>query len=297
MQINSVKKTWLIGLVGAATIFSTPIVTMAEFVNAPTPQDGVVTGNDVNVRVAPNRQIICTMKSGEKIKIIASDGEWLKIVIPADAKTYIASSMIENGKTKSNVNVRSGPGVEFPSYGILPRNSAVTVQPLPGKSDWSKINPPEGLYAYISANYVKFNDFTKSTSAGENIKDPAGQSGNNINVKTKTAADEDPSLRGSDLQINIRNRNAFEKLQDSFVPGTKLDVNVTGKFYRLKTPSHGLEYVIYITERGENKPYAYAYNNDVEAMRKIEAKSVKIKGERNNVRGWSLPVVAVSEIK
>ncbi|MEG1979953.1 MAG: SH3 domain-containing protein [Victivallaceae bacterium] len=181
MQINSLKKTWLIGLVGAATIFSTPFVTMAEFVDAPTPQEGVVSGNDVNVRVAPNRQIICTMKNGEKVKIIASDGEWLKIAIPADAKTYIAGSMIENGKTKSNVNVRSGPGVEFPSYGILPRNSVVTVQPLPGKSDWSKINPPDGLYAYISANFVKHNDFTKSSAGADKGKSASDPSGNNNN--------------------------------------------------------------------------------------------------------------------
>ena len=112
---------------------------------------GTITAGVLNVRVKPSAKsdAILQLKRGDEVVVIEQGKEWTAIRPPENSSLYISSALIVEGKLKSAANLRSGPGVNFQSLGILPKGTPVTV--LADKNSWSRIGVPEAaIKCYIA---------------------------------------------------------------------------------------------------------------------------------------------------
>lgn len=132
---------------------------------------GVVMGSYLNVRVEPWGTIIGRLKQGEKINILATEGDWYKIKYNG-RDAYIHSGYIAT-KNKvavafcgyvntpgSCLNVRTGPWGTI----IGKLSDSAKVEVLGREGDWYKIRY-NGKDAYIYAKYAQKNKPAPSASA------------------------------------------------------------------------------------------------------------------------------------
>ncbi|HVN15880.1 MAG TPA: SH3 domain-containing protein [Anaerolineales bacterium] len=150
-----------------------------------TPIEGMTT-TQVNVRAEPstNGATLGILTPSAKVQILAKDsgGNWFQIlyVQGTDGKGWIAAQYVQvavgaeipvlgaaagsesapNGVIIQQVNVRSGPGTDFNSLGILNPQDAVTLIGKDSNGTWLQIefaSGPDGK-GWVTAAYVKSNE-------------------------------------------------------------------------------------------------------------------------------------------
>jgi uncharacterized protein YraI len=166
-------------------------------VTPPQPPSGSVIGTatePINVRSGPGSQYHSygVVPAGTQGQIIGmnSDGTWYQVVIPTSVAPvgygWVSAAYVqvsggnipvvptpappaavqplpptETGATATaidSINVRSGPGTNYPSYGVVPAGSSAPVVGVNSDGTWWEIsvnteNIPEGV-AWVSAEYV-----------------------------------------------------------------------------------------------------------------------------------------------
>lgn len=150
----------------------------ASAASAEADNSGVVMGSYLNVRVEPWGTIIGRLKQGEKINILATEGDWYKIKYNG-RDAYIHSGYIAT-KNKvavafcgyintpgSCLNVRTGPWGTI--IGKLSDSSKVEV--LGREGDWYKIRY-NGKDAYIYARYAQKNKPAPSAASAPKSSSP-----------------------------------------------------------------------------------------------------------------------------
>ncbi len=121
-----------------------------------------ITASSLNVRSGPGTTYpsIGLLKKGKTATAVAETADWYKIEYK-DGYGYISKTYAKvvtppaAGKTvtvTANLHVRSGPGKQYASLGILKKNSTVSVSGK--KNGWYTIQY-NGKTGYISAKYTK----------------------------------------------------------------------------------------------------------------------------------------------
>jgi len=78
---------------------------------------------------------------------------WAKILLPAETKVWVKSSLLENNAAAKKVNLRAGPSENYGIVGTLNKGDAV--QTVDTKGEWTQIQAPANAYAFIAAQYLK----------------------------------------------------------------------------------------------------------------------------------------------
>lgn len=115
-----------------------------------------ITTDSLSVRSGPgkNYDVIAHLTEDTIIDVIAVSGKWYKFD-NIDSYGYFSSKYAEDAVktiTASSLNVRSGPGKNNKSLGILKKGNTVTV--ISDWGDWYGIDYNNGV-GYISKKYVK----------------------------------------------------------------------------------------------------------------------------------------------
>ncbi len=124
---------------------------------------GVLTGNDVNVRSGPGTEypVYYTAQMGASVDVVGRDGLWLKIELPEKDYSWVAAEYIQPTSkntaivTGSNVNVRSGPGVQFDINYSVQAGHAFNILGNDISGKWFKIAPLPDTVAYVTAEFVR----------------------------------------------------------------------------------------------------------------------------------------------
>lgn len=132
-----------------------------------TPQPGVVTGDNVNVRgkASFTGEVITQLKKGEAVTILEEiklekphPGEptnWFRIAMPANTPLWTSTLFVDetNKTVKPNrLNVRSGPGEQFSVVAILEKGTEV--KEISRKGDWLEIETPTNAFGFVAADYI-----------------------------------------------------------------------------------------------------------------------------------------------
>ena len=113
-----------------------------------------VKGDNCNVRTGPgtNYQVAMELFSGYPLKVIASQGDWLKIVDFENDSGWIHGSLVEDGTTvivngKKSLNMRAEPTTKGAILANVDRGVVLTK--LENKGKWMKVKHSSGLVGWI----------------------------------------------------------------------------------------------------------------------------------------------------
>ena len=108
----------------------------------------------VNVRTGPNLDspVFMELPKGYPLKVVARDGNWLKVVDFEKDKGWIYSNLVEKGNTviingKSTINMRSGPSTKDQIVATVERG--VILNRISGKANWVEVSHPNGTKGWI----------------------------------------------------------------------------------------------------------------------------------------------------
>ncbi len=134
------------------------------YADGPFPFKGEVNEPDVNVRAdsTVSGGLICTLKKGERVKVVSEAYDWYKINLPRGATAFVHKDFLlvssdnqgrSSGKVlKDKVNVRLRPDRSAPILGQVDKGAVVDVYRSTG--DWIKIVPPEGTTGWVNKNFI-----------------------------------------------------------------------------------------------------------------------------------------------
>ena len=129
------------------------------------PARGTVTADKVNLRCGPGTEFrsFFHLNRGDRLTVVMKKGDWYAVEPPAGVFFFIHKRYVSKGKKLAegyegevlgnNVNVRSGIGDKDRVMGQLNRGDKVLI--VGEKEQWFKIRPPEGMFVWMAAKYVK----------------------------------------------------------------------------------------------------------------------------------------------
>ncbi len=232
---------------------------------------GTISAANLNIRVKPSVKYsaVARLKYGDKVTILRKQGDWYEITAPQNAIVWVAANYIKNGQTTRKVNLRSGPGINYSAYGIIPAGQKVNIiSDL--SSEWIKIAPTPGLTAWAFSKYVKV-----KPADLERLLHPELE-------KKATHAAVKPIAK------------AVVKLP--YIAGYSLQVEYNGTVWQLEDQSKYVTHVLVKITNGKAKPICFLHiaGKDIKQWNNHQ---VKLVGEKKLVKGWKLPVVIVKSIK
>jgi len=117
----------------------------------------MVMGDRVNLRneSSLDSDVIAQVNYGDELIALEIGAEWIRVRPPATVPVWVhAGLLFEEREVRARVlNVRSGPGTQFSSVGILSRGDPVQV--LESIGEWRRIAIPESVHLYISRDFVQ----------------------------------------------------------------------------------------------------------------------------------------------
>ncbi len=119
---------------------------------------GVVLADNLNVRARPGLafEVVAKLGRGDEVVVVDEQGEWLAIAPPPGTAAWCSTEFLDaNGRVVGhNVRVRSGPGIVFSSYDVLPEQSQVR---RIGRAvrEWQQIEAPATSRVWINREYVQ----------------------------------------------------------------------------------------------------------------------------------------------
>lgn len=120
---------------------------------------GTVNVSDfLNVRLGPGLRHPVTgrLNGGQEVEITRISGNWLELKAPENLKIYVSEARVNaEGILTGELNMRSRMDVSAPTYGILPKGTAVK-RLDERRNGWVRIVPPADLKVYVAAICVKF---------------------------------------------------------------------------------------------------------------------------------------------
>lgn len=153
------------GAAGAAVEGAAP----EEIETPPFPYDAVITSDDVYIRSGPGTNFYhCgKFKKGDRVKVVAKQFSWSRIVPPAGSFSWISMQYVKidaanpaaGTVTGDNVRVYAGSDFVKPLYSTTLQDKLSTgakVKLLGEQLDeYYKIAPPPGAYLWVSTNFTK----------------------------------------------------------------------------------------------------------------------------------------------
>lgn len=178
--------------------------------------------NSLNVRneADANSKIIGRLKAGDKVVVLGQKNGFYKLQYPKQLESWMASWLLlgkgaknEDTIARNEVNVRSGPSMQYPVIARLKQGSKVQVLKM-GKDHWVQIGAPSQAYAYVSSKYVK---------AGESVAVHEKK----VQQQKKTKSKYDSALITFQAHLNNKtiNETEFQALKAQFESVISLNPN------------------------------------------------------------------------
>lgn len=122
---------------------------------------GRVKAKDINLRVdsTVSAPVICQLREGDRLEVVAELYEWYKVRLPKYAPAYIHKDLVVLVNTntatviKDKINIRLLPGESAPIIGRLAMGEAVNI--LEFRRDWYKIQPTQNSFGWINKKFVE----------------------------------------------------------------------------------------------------------------------------------------------
>jgi uncharacterized protein YgiM (DUF1202 family) len=131
------------------------------------PEPAVAKQANVNIRGRSqiNAEIVGHLKRGEPVTILEEinlknakqdePSRWYRIMLPPHVGAWVNSSFVTNDAVKATeLNLRGGPGEEYPVLGRIKRGTAVK-QLGTNIGDWVKIEAPTNAYGFVAAHLLE----------------------------------------------------------------------------------------------------------------------------------------------
>jgi uncharacterized protein YgiM (DUF1202 family) len=127
-----------------------------------------VIASNVNVRglAGLKGEVLTRVNKGQTVTVLeeitlkksAPDepSAWAKILLPPGAHTWVSSAYIDpTNKTvlPKKLKIRAGPSENYSMLGILERGDPI--KEVTTKGEWTEIEPPQGAYAFVAAQYLQ----------------------------------------------------------------------------------------------------------------------------------------------
>lgn len=257
------------------------------------PQKGTVKANVLNVRVKPGVKYsaVSKLKRGDEVTIVRKNKDWYEIVLPANASTWIAASLVKENKTVTDAKLRAGPSISHEDYtAIIPADTELTIQDKT-KAEWLKVAPPSTLTGWVSCENVQVGDApvtkTEETSATATKPD---------NTKEKKIVNKDAKEVKETKDSKGAKKAEVESLP--FILGMDKDVTIEGFLFSMKGTGTKAVYVTHMLMKQQKDKYVlYCFLHSTKlSLDSWNEKKVQIKGKQRMVRGWKTPVVEVEKI-
>jgi hypothetical protein len=127
---------------------------------------GEVTSDKVSIRAGYNVAFerLDIVPKGTNLVVLDKQYEWYKVQLPPSAKAYVRVDYVKllNNKvgeiTADRLNIRAGKGINYSPVGQLRKGTRVRL--VSKFDDWFQIEPVEGLYGWISKDFLKLKSNT-----------------------------------------------------------------------------------------------------------------------------------------
>ncbi len=189
------------------------------------PRQGRITGGRVNVRAGPNTQYesIAVLTTGAPVTVLAKNGDWYKIVFPADQLASIHKNYV-NADITGEIPETGLPGVisqnDAPVHafywdkstvvGTLNQGDPVVIKQERGQ--WYRIDAPQSARAYVFAQYVQV-DGGAQLVATDAAPPPANP---NVDLTSDGSAPAARKLSEDDRRVVAIKEQYYKKLQEQF---------------------------------------------------------------------------------
>jgi len=119
--------------------------------------------NSLNVRAEadPNSKVVGSLKNRDKVVVLDQKNGFYKLQYPKQLEAWMASWLLlnkgeksEDVTARSEVNVRSGPSMQYPVIAVLNQGSKVQILKM-GKDHWVQIGAPSQAYVWIASKYIE----------------------------------------------------------------------------------------------------------------------------------------------
>ncbi len=226
--------------------------------------EGVVTANALNVRIAPDSSStpVDLLKKENRVRILSAENpDWYEIELPRTASVWVAKNFLNsNGTLKQQVRLRSGPSALYEIYRTPPQlfPGAVQIRKKSADSHWLLIVPPSGLRGYVMKMFVR--NLTPPSSA--------------------------PSASGAA-------KDDGETL--SYIDGDERPVNVEGILTARKKPYRNATHELLIETNGRRHAVCYLTSSHLN-ISLWEGRLVRIDGVQRWIRGCSLPIIEIEKV-
>jgi len=116
---------------------------------------GTVNCSRLLIRVSPkpNANVVDTLKRGDHLTVLEEKEGFYRITLTDSSAVWVSERFIKDGKLIKDVNLRSGPGVSYRSFGIA--KGGQTIQILERKKEWIRIKPLNEMCGWVNKQYVK----------------------------------------------------------------------------------------------------------------------------------------------
>lgn len=285
---------------------------------------GTVNCYRLNVRVKPgNHTVVGTLKRGDKVHILEEKDGWYRISIQEDSQVWVSERFVKDGKLVSDVNLRSGPGINFRAYGIAKGNQPVQVIDK-SKKDWLRIKPLSDMSAWVSKTLITIDGGSTDTAAAVAAVDKTAKEVAAQSDKTTKPVKADPKSPVKDLpqelpgNTSAGNKAAEKDKAATEKPATKPvkpiaaksdkedplpfidepaeEVQKEGLLLSLTNGAVMVTHAICVKEsNGTYRTLGFLYG-DANKMNSLLEKKVRLKGSQRWVKGWKFPVIKVNEI-
>ncbi len=288
-------------------------------------QEGEIMVQRLNIRVKPsgNSTVVGSFSKGDKISVQEVKSGWCRIALPKDSAVWVASKFIKDGKIVKSVNLRSGPGLNYGSFGIVEAGQQVNVIDNKNK-DWVKIEPLASISGWVAAQYVKLDKGAGASAGPANNPgmDPteheilSGIEGTTPSLPDKPSTDVKPPVdsgtkvtdpvvpddknkvqppQGPVPLVLPEEDTTAKESELTFVDEPAEDVTYEGVIAALNPGAAVVTHALGTFDRGQYKPDCYLYGHESELSKYVGIK-IAITGKKRNVKGWGIPVVKVTGI-
>ncbi|MDD2715458.1 MAG: SH3 domain-containing protein [Candidatus Wallbacteria bacterium] len=137
---------------------------------------GTITGNNVNMRKEASLQagVINKLNKGQELIIYEQDKDFSEVELLEDRSAYIFKEYISPRKeerylvTGDNVNLRSGPGLNYPVVGKLQRGESVLL--LKQSNNFARVLIENGKSGWVSTDYIKKTESEADSSGSDDLR-------------------------------------------------------------------------------------------------------------------------------
>jgi len=175
-------------------------------VEEPIEVTGKVSVDRLNVRARPGTsyEVVAKVVRDQELTVVGREGEWLEIIPPPRTAAWCSTRYVGVGGRISGdkVRVRSGPGVVFSVYAILPAGAVVeTVGEAAG--DWQQIVVPKDATVWVHGQFVDIVEApAESLEAVTGVGDETGPDTADASASAETA---EVAGEGIIPKLNVQN--------------------------------------------------------------------------------------------